>query len=83
MEYLGLTNYPLYIDEIGANFDERHRPNLLRYIKRVSENGQYSQLFVISHYIAQHGALTNSEVCALSTDGVALPERYNEHVEIE
>lgn len=83
MEYMGFTNYPLYLDEIGANFDERHRPNLMRYIKRISESGEYSQLFVVSHYIAQHGMLSNVEVCALSTEGVSLPEVYNKHVEIE
>jgi len=82
MEYLGFEDYPLYGDEIGANFDERHRPKLMEFLKKCASSGKYSQIFLISHYIAQHGVLTHAQVCALSTDGVALPERYNEHVEI-
>jgi len=80
MEYLGFNEYPLYGDEIGANFDEKHRPRLMEFLKKCASSGKYSQIFLISHYIAQHGVLTHAEVCALSTDGVALPERYNEHV---
>lgn len=82
MEYLGFEDYPLYGDEIGANFDERHRPKLMEFLKKCASSGKYSQIFLISHYIAQHGVLTHAQVCALSTDGVALPERYNEHVEM-
>ncbi|QXO09985.1 hypothetical protein pEaSNUABM37_00024 [Erwinia phage pEa_SNUABM_37] len=82
MEYLGFNEYPLYGDEIGANFDEKHRPKLMEFLKKCASSGKYSQIFLISHYIAQHGVLTHAEVCALSTDGVALPERYNEHVVI-
>ncbi|AUG86451.1 putative SbcC-like protein [Erwinia phage vB_EamM_MadMel] len=83
MQYLGFEQYPLVMDEAGANFDEAHRPALMNYIKRASESGVYSQIFLISHYIAQHGVLTHAEVCALSNDGVALPETYNDHVVIE
>lgn len=82
MEYLGFEEYPLYGDELGANFDEKHRPKLMEYLKKCASSGRYSQIFLISHYIAQHGVFTHAEVCALSTDGVALPERYNEHVVI-
>lgn len=82
MDYLGFDEYPLYGDEIGANFDEKHRPKLMEYLKKCASSGKYSQIFLISHYIAQHGVFTHAEVCALSTDGVALPERYNEHVVI-
>lgn len=83
MEYLGFNEFPLYGDEIGANFDERHRPKLMEFLKKCASSGKYSQIFLISHYIAQHGVFTHAEVCALSTDGVALPERYNDHVEIK
>ncbi|QZA70806.1 AAA-ATPase [Erwinia phage AH06] len=83
MQYLGFEQYPLVMDEAGANFDEAHRPALMNYIKRASESGVYSQIFLISHYIAQHGVLTHAETCALSNDGVALPEHYNDHVVIE
>lgn len=83
MSYLGFEQYPLHMDEAGANFDVAHRPALMNYIKRAAESGTYSQIFLISHYIANHGVLTHAETCALTTDGVALPEHYNEHVEIE
>lgn len=83
MSYLGFEQYPLHMDEAGANFDVAHRPALMNYIKRAADSGTYSQIFLISHYIANHGVLTHAETCALTTEGVALPEHYNEHVEIE
>jgi len=83
MSYLGFEQYPLHMDEAGANFDVAHRPALMNYIKRAADSGTYSQIFLISHYIANHGVLTHAETCALTVDGVALPEHYNEHVEIE
>lgn len=83
MSYLGFVQYPLHMDEAGANFDVAHRPALMNYIKRAAESGTYSQIFLISHYIANHGVMTHAETCALTTDGVALPEKYNDHVEIE
>jgi len=83
MRYLGLQDFPLYMDEAGANFDEAHRPALVSFVKKLIASGEHEQIFLISHYIAQHGMLGNAQVCALSTDGVALPEHYNEHVLIE
>lgn len=80
MRYLGFTDYPLHLDEVGANFDEAHRIKMMSYIKKLLDSGEYSQVFMISHYFAQHGSMINAEVCALSTDGVALPEKYNDHV---
>lgn len=81
--YLGFEHYPLHMDEVGANFDETQRTKLMSFVKRLSTSGEFSQLFMISHYIAQHGALINAEVTALSSDGVTLPEKYNEHVILE
>lgn len=83
MRYLGLSHYPLHLDEVGANFDEAHRIKMMGYVKKLVESGEYSQVFMVSHYFAQHGSMINAEVCALTTDGVALPEKYNEHVEMD
>lgn len=80
MRYLGLSDYPLHLDEVGANFDEAHRMKMMKYIKKLLDSGEYSQVFMISHYFAQHGSMINAEVCALSQENITLPEKYNEHV---
>lgn len=81
MLYLGLDDYPLYLDEVGKAMDEQHRFNLVNFIKQLVETRRCSQLFMISHYAAQHGAFTAAEVCVMdSANIVVLPEVYNRHV---
>lgn len=41
-QYLGLNDYPLYLDELAPTLDEQHRENLTRYVnnlmKQISSN---------------------------------------------
>lgn len=81
MLYLGLKNYPLHLDELTPTFDEQHRINIVRYIRELVENHQVTQLFLISHYHAQHGSFTNAQVCVMDTANIlTIPNAYNKHV---
>lgn len=79
-EYLGLTNYPLYADELGRTFDEQHRSNLITYIKRLMDAKQFSQLLMISHYAATHTAMQGSEICVIDSQNIMVQSHYNKHV---
>lgn len=82
--YLGLSDLPLYLDELAPTLDEQHRLNLIRYLNNVMECGQYNQMYMISHYSSNHYAFAGSEILLL--DGrniVSKPETFNTHVEIE
>lgn len=80
MLYLNLSNYPLYLDEIGHSFDEQHRANIMNYIKLLIESKRHSQLFMISHYAPQYGAMTQAEICVLDSSNISMPFIHNKHV---
>lgn len=80
MLYLNMANYPLYLDEIGHSFDEQHRANIMNYIKLLIESKRHSQLFMISHYAPQYGAMTQAEICVLDSSNISMPFIHNKHV---
>lgn len=82
MLYLKLEEYPLYLDELGRSFDEQHRKNVMDFVKRLTDGGNYTQMFMVSHFAAEYGAFTQAEVLVLSDTNIAVPHRHNEHVEI-
>ena len=83
MAYLGLHDYPLYLDELAQNFDEKHRSNIMDFVKNFVSGGECSQLFIISHFHSGHGIFTNAEVTILDdTNLLNLPDSYNKHVVI-
>lgn len=82
MTYLGLDEYPVYLDEVGACFDEQHRTNLLSFIKQLVDAGNYTQLFIISHYAAQFNVFISAETLVLDGTNVSVPKEHNQHAEI-
>lgn len=80
MLYMGLDDYPLYLDEPGEGLDEQHRTNLMSFIKQLIDSGRYSQLFMISHFATSHGAFLNSEILVLDGNNIAVPSGHNTHV---
>lgn len=82
-QYLGLNDYPLYLDELAPTLDEQHRENLTRYVNNLMETNQFEQMFMISHYANNHYAFANSEI--LMMDGrniINKPGNFNKHVKI-
>ena len=80
--YLGLTNFPLYVDELGHHFDEQHHTNVMTYIKQLVETNRHSQLFMVSHYASQHEAFTNADFIVLNDSNITVPAKYNTNVTI-
>lgn len=82
--YLDLGDYPLMLDELAPTLDEQHRINIIRYLVDLMETNQFEQMFMISHYAANHYAFGNSEI--LMMDGrniLEKPANYNCHVKFE
>ena len=80
--YLGLEDYPMYLDEPGTAFDEHHRAVLFSYIKGLNDTNQCSQCFMVSHYATMHGGLSNTETIVLDKRNVTVPSVYNENTVI-
>lgn len=82
MNYLGLSDHPLILDEPGQTFDETHRISFMHAIKNLMEQKPFSQLFMISHYAQSYGALTQAEICVICPNNITIPKtlKYNQHV---
>lgn len=82
-KFLHLDHYPLFIDEFGRTFDEQHRDNLIPFISRLIENGQFAQIFYISHFVSTHGAFNQAEYMVLDPTNITVPEQYNKNVQMK
>jgi DNA repair exonuclease SbcCD ATPase subunit len=49
MKYLGLRQYPLFLDEFAARMDPAHRKAAYDAIDKLIESEEYSQIFLVSH----------------------------------
>lgn len=84
MHALGLTNYPLFLDEFGRTFDSRHREKGVLLIEKLVTQKTFSQIFMVSHSFMEYSVLNNVDFCVLSEDNVVLPEgEYNSNTVIE
>lgn len=81
-KFLGLDDYPLFLDEFGRTFDEQHRANLIPFISRLLENGAVSHIFYISHFVSTHGAFNNAEYLVLDPTNITVPVQYNKNAVI-
>lgn len=80
--FLGLKEMPLFLDELGATFDPKHRMRLVNFLKRLIDFGYVSQIFYISHNPEIYNTLTNAEVCIMDPANVVEIEGANQHVVI-
>ena len=80
--YLGFSDYPLYLDEMGRHQDETHLSNVMNYVKMLMEANRHTQLFMISHFAVGHGGFTNADVLVLNGSNISIPLKHNEHAEI-
>ena len=80
MKFLDMLDYPLYLDEFGTTFDETHRKKAVYLIKSLMDNYSFTQLFMVSHYLTMHGAISNAEVCVLNSENLNVIGEYNHHV---
>lgn len=77
MRYLSLTDYPLFLDEVGSSFDFTHRQNYIRMIRDLATTGDCSQIFCVNHFTSDYGGITNADVVVLSPDNIIVPDTHN------
>ena len=81
MLYLGLQDYPLYLDEPFVPLDEQHLTRAMIYLKSYVEAKHCDQLLLISHHTELWGCFADAEICAMSTDNLlTVPDLYNTRV---
>lgn len=83
MIYLGLENYPLWLDELAPDLDEKHRVNIINFVRDFVESKRCSQMFMVSHYESGYGVFTNAQFLVLDEENLLeLPSSYNKHATI-
>lgn len=83
MVYLGLDDYPLYLDELAPDLDEKHRINIMTFVRDFVESKRCSQLFMVSHYASGYGAFSNAEILILDEENLLnVPNVFNNHCTI-
>lgn len=82
MKSLHLEDYPLYLDEPTSAFDKQHAKNLFKYITKLINHGECSQMFMVSHFYVEYISMTLAQTVVMNADNIVTPEKYNEHVTI-
>lgn len=77
----GLDDYPIYLDEVGASFDNVHKQRLIDLLTYVIEEHRVSQMFLVNHHAAVHEGLANNETLILNEANVVAPLVFNQHAE--
>ena len=80
LAYTDLKDFPLFLDEIGSAFDDTHKSKLVMFIKSLLDSTHCSQIWLVSHFAADHGGLTDSQTCVMDSANVAVPDKANLHV---
>lgn len=78
---MDLSDYPLYLDELGGTFDPAHRHNLIPFLKGLIDDPRFSQVLMISHSLDGQTAFPGAEIIILDDRNINYPHKYNTHVE--
>lgn len=81
MYFLGLEDYPVFLDEFAVKMDAAHRDAAYAIIDHLSESSIYSQLFLISHYESGYANLADAEITVLCPANITIPKTllYNQN----
>jgi len=85
MRYLGMNDYPLFLDEFGHSMDSAHRMQATKTIHELANYGSFSQIFIISHFENSYGTFKNAQMNVLCKNNIIIPKdmKYNDYMVIE
>lgn len=84
MQYLGMSDYPIFLDEFGAKMDPAHREAAFHVVTNLISAADFSQIFMISHHENSYGSLMHCDLIVLDKSNIVVPNGLvmNEHVEM-
>jgi energy-coupling factor transporter ATP-binding protein EcfA2 len=77
MKFLGLTDYPCYLDEFGIKLDSHHRSRIHSMVAGFVADSNFSQVFLISHQDTSYSNMKDSDVVIISGDNIAYRDSRN------
>jgi len=83
MKYLGLNDFPLYLDEYAVNADTGNRIKAYTAIETIL-GPNFSQVFLISHFESMFGRFSNADISVLSKENLLIDDdlTYNQHLKL-
>ena len=81
MEFLGMLDYPLILDELGSTFSVSHRVSIYDFIDELSK-GYFNQVFMISHFEDLFGRFKNTDIIVLDNEGINYTGTHNKIIDI-
>ena len=82
MKYLGLSHFPLYLDEFGKGFDAHHRHIAMQVITNLLTQSDFTQIFLISHHESSYGSLRNTDINVMCSENVVVPDIHSNQLEL-
>lgn len=81
MKYLGILDYPLFLDEFGHTMDSAHRFEATKLVHELGIYGHFSQIFLISHFENSYGTFKNAQANVLCANNIVIPKemQYNQN----
>lgn len=73
MQYLGLKDFPLYLDEFGSKFDSKHRSAATHTVNELINLNNFSQVYMISHHLNSFGSILHCDINVLDGNNISLP----------
>ena len=70
------------LDEVDTGLIDEHRTRLVCMLSDLIEKEKIRQMFLVNHFAMQAG-LNNCDSVCLNTEGIVVPDVYNEHAIIE
>ena len=79
MHYLGMSEYPLYLDEFASNMDPKHKDSAFHAMIHLMGNSRFSQLFIVSHFEKFYSSMKDNDTIVFCSENVYIPDtlRYN------
>lgn len=72
------VEYPLIMDEVGVNLDEINRGRFFNFIQDYTRQKSPRQVFMVSHYVANHGMFNKPNIIGFHYEGLTLPGEINQ-----
>lgn len=77
-----MTDYPLYLDELGHSLSPEHRVAIVQFIKYLVEAGRCSQVFFISHHPEVYHIYSSADRICLDPDKITGGNGVNRYVTV-
>lgn len=74
MKYLGLSTYPVYLDEFAKTLDHAHRTTAHKTVVDLITQSNFSQVFIVNHYADLYGSIRNADITVLHEENIIIPK---------